>query len=118
MSDKRILLLFFTFMLLNGLDVLTTVIGLELGAAEANPTAQRLMSSLGLAEAMMLKFFLILLLGLLSLAAYWYALHRDVKYVRHTRAVLTVVFAAGIGVYLYVVMSNLITIWLQLNFYA
>jgi len=118
MSDKRILLLFFTFILLNGLDVLTTVIGLELGAAEANPTAQRLMSSLGLAEAMMLKFFLILLLGLLSLAAYWYALHRDAKYVRHTRAALTVVFAAGIGVYLYVVFSNLITIWLQLNLNA
>lgn len=115
MIDKRILLLFFTFVLLNGLDVLTTIIGLEIGAAEANPTAQRLMNSLGLTEAMMLKFFLILLLGLLSLFTYEYALHRDPKYVRHTRAVLTVVFAAGIGVYLYVVISNLITIWLQLN---
>lgn len=118
MTDKRILLLFFTFVLLNGMDVLTTVIGLEIGAVEANPTAQRLMNNLGLAEAMMLKFLLILLLGLLSLAAYWYALHRDPKHVRHTRAVLTVSFAAGIGVYLYVVASNLITIWLQLNFYA
>jgi len=115
MIDKRILLLFFTFVLLNGLDVVTTMIGLEIGAAEANPTAQRLMSSLGLAEAMMLKFLLILLLGCLSLAAYWYALHRDPKYVRHTRAVLTVVFSAGIGAYVCVVVSNLITIWLQLN---
>lgn len=118
MTDKRILILFFTFILLNGLDVLTTIIGLEIGAAEANPTAQKLMNSLGLAEAMMLKFFLLLLLGCLSLAAYWYALHRDPKHIRHTRVVLTVVFAAGIGAYIYVVASNLITIWLQVSFYT
>lgn len=115
MSDKRILLLFFTFVLLNGLDVLTTIIGLEIGAAEANPTAQRLMSSLGLAEAMMLKFFLILAFGLLSLFTYEYALYRDPKYVRHTKIVLTVVYTIGICAYVCVCISNLITIWLQLN---
>ncbi|MCJ7759680.1 DUF5658 family protein [Candidatus Bathyarchaeota archaeon] len=113
MSDKRILLLFFTFVLLNGLDVLTTIIGLEIGAAEANPTAQRLMSSLGLAEAMMLKFFLILLLGLLSLVTYEYALHRDPKYVKHTRLVLSATYLIGIVVYLFVVVQNVLVIWLQ-----
>jgi hypothetical protein len=113
MNDRLILSLFFIFVLLNALDIFLTIIGLKMGAAEANPTTINMIDRWGLAGAFAFKFFIILFLGCLSLLAYEYALHKDPKYVKHTRFVLIATFSIGIFSYLFIVIQNLFVIVLQ-----
>lgn len=77
--------------------------------------ALSMMNRWSIIGAMTLKFFAILILGLVSLAAYWFALHRDKdpRSIRITRAVLIVVFFFGIVAYTYVVLQNWFVILLQ-----
>jgi hypothetical protein len=113
MRDRLILSLFFIFLLLNALDVFLTILGLGMGAAETNPTTIDMMDRWGLAGAFAFKFFAVLSLGLLSLATYWYALHRDPKYVQTTRKVLIVTFSVGIFCYLCIIFNNLLVLHIQ-----
>jgi hypothetical protein len=84
-----------------------------MGAAEVNPTTINMIAKYGLAGAFAFKFLAVLSLGLLSLAAYWYALHYDPKYVEITRKVLIATFCIGIFCYLYIVVQNLFVLWIQ-----
>lgn len=111
--DRLILSLFLVFLLMNALDIFLTIIGLHLGAAESNPTTITLMDRWGLAGAFAFKFFIVMFLGLVSLAAYWYALHHDPKYVQTTRKVLIVTFCVGIFCYAYIILQNLLVIYIQ-----
>lgn len=64
MFDRLILVLFLVFVSLNGLDILTTVIGLRLGAKEDSLRMLQLFDRFGLFNAMLIKFFLIFFVGL------------------------------------------------------
>jgi len=113
MNDRLILSLFLVFLLLNALDIFLTVIGLHLGAAEANPTTIVMIDRWGSAGAFAFKFLIVMFFGLLSLVTYQYALRKDPKYVQTTRKVVIITFYIGIFCYLYVILQNLLVICMQ-----
>ena len=71
--NRAIMILFLILVILNAADVMTTMIGLHLGAVEDNPTMMFLMVRMGVIEALLFKFFAILLIGFLAVIAQAYS---------------------------------------------
>lgn len=113
MFDKTVLVLFTVFVLLNGLDVITTIVGLKLGAKEANPTTAKAIDTFGLTQALLLKFLLVLFLGLVSLLALWYAEGHEPESLHTTRLVVIGTLAVGCIAYIPIVLNNLRVLILQ-----
>jgi hypothetical protein len=73
MKFKYVLALFVLLNVLNGMDAVTTIIGLRLGIGrEVNPRAIDMIETWNLLGAMLIKFFLVLGIGAIGIIVYNY----------------------------------------------
>lgn len=113
MFDNTVLALFCIFVVLNGLDVVTTVVGLKLGARESNPTTIGWMGRFGILQSLLLKFLIVLILGLVSLFALWYAESHEPESLHTTRLVVMGTLTVGIVIYVPIIINNVRVLIMQ-----
>jgi hypothetical protein len=89
------LTLFLLLLLLNGLDILTTILSLRLGAYESNPAANKLIDYFGFKGAVVLKIVVTLVLGLVYLSG------------QITEKLAYAILIIAIAYYLIVLINNL-----------
>lgn len=67
---RCLIITFLLFVIVNGVDVMTTMIGLQLGATEKDPETLQLMHYLGVVPALLAKFFVVVLGGFVAVYAH------------------------------------------------
>jgi hypothetical protein len=105
-TTKMILVLFVAFITINVLDILTTVVGLQLGATEINPSVRNLMEAFGILGAIFLKFAFVSCMGLTSLFTYRYAILHNPRYMTITNKFFFVCLLFGITAYVPIILNN------------
>lgn len=99
MIDRAVLIMFMIFICMNAADVVTTMIGLQLGAVEADKEMNQLMQYFGVVEALLFKFFIVVFVGLIAVVAHAYS---SLDY-----RLFLVGFAIGIVFYVPIVFRNI-----------
>lgn len=108
MFDRYVVAAFMLLVIINGIDCMTTMYGLQLeGVIEGNHETAKLMQNFGVIETLLLKFYVILILGLVTVVA-------------HARSSLpSWIFVGGfsfaIGYYVLIIYNNFQVIWKLLN---
>lgn len=97
--NRLVMLFFLAFVLVNAVDVITTLIGFQLGAVEGDEETKRLMNLVGVVEALLLKFFLVISLGSVAVVAHGYSTLDPRLFV--------VAFGIGVIFYLPILFNNL-----------
>lgn len=103
MIDKYVLIAYMILVIFNAADVITTMIGLQLGAIEGDKETVFLMQHLGIVEALLIKFFSIVFVGLI--AVYFHG-RSSLDY-----RIFIVAFGLGVAYYIKVIINNLQVIW-------
>lgn len=104
MNGKNLVVLFFLILVsLNGLDVITTLIGLQIGFTEGNWIMVDLMNIFGVVEALLLKFFVVLLTGTVAVTGFMRS-HMN-------PALFLTPFLVGIVFMSYIVFWNCVQLW-------
>jgi hypothetical protein len=106
-TTKMILALFVAFVTFNVLDILTTVVGLQLGATEINPSVRNMMEEFGMVGAVFLKFAFVSCMGLASLFTYRYAILHNPRYTTITNKFFFVCLLFGITAYVPIILNNI-----------
>lgn len=115
---KLIFSFFLLFLLLNSLDVLTTIIGFELGAGEGNKLARQRMTDWGLTKFWIFKLSFPLIMGLVSLILILYTSHFEPDYLFFVKRIILITYLVVCSFYLYIVTDNIIKIYLQYSISA
>ena len=101
--NKVITILFFILVVINALDVMTTLIGMQLGAVESKSVTEFLMMKMGVIELLLFKFFAILIVGFIAVIF-------QARSSLHP-LIFMAGFLFGIGYLTPIVLNNLIVIW-------
>ena len=101
--NNFVIISFFILILLNAADVSTTLIGLQNGGIETDEEALYLMNALGIVEALLLKFFLVVSIGTISI---FFFLRSKLDY-----RLFVVTFWIANLYYIRLVINNSITLW-------
>jgi hypothetical protein len=101
--DRYVMAAFLIFVTMNALDVMTSLIGFQLGAIEGDAETLFLMNKLGVVELLLLKFFLVVFVGLIAV---YFQARSSLDY-----RIFLVGFGLGVGYYVKVLINNIVVIW-------
>jgi hypothetical protein len=115
---KLILSFFLLFVLLNTLDILTTIIGFELGAIEGNNLAKQKMIDWGLTRFWIFKLSFPFIVGFVSLLVIFYTAHLEPDYLFFVQKIFLIAYLVVSSINLYAVVGNVRSIYEQYSMRA